>query len=73
LRISGAPLAPYIRRQPFFDWELKAAATPYDGLQELMSEYQLGILETDSVTFEAIAFNVALVNFGSPWHFEDGE
>jgi hypothetical protein len=45
---------------------LKAAATPYDGLQELMSEYQLGILETDSVTFEAIAFNVALVNFGSP-------
>ena len=66
LRIFGAPLAPYTRRQPFFDWELKAAATPYDGIQELMSEYQLGLLETDAVTFEAIAFNVALVNFGSP-------
>jgi hypothetical protein len=65
LRVSGASLATYGHHQPFFDWELKAASTPYDSLQELMSEYLLGFIEAESVTVEAIAFNVAVVNFGS--------
>jgi hypothetical protein len=30
--------------QPRVDWELRAASTPYDGVTELLSEYQLGAL-----------------------------
>jgi hypothetical protein len=31
-------------RQPFHDWELRAAPTPYSEIQELMNEYGLGLL-----------------------------
>jgi hypothetical protein len=65
LRLRGTGQMQYFR-QPYFDWELKAAPTPYDGIQELMAEYQLGTLHGDSVTIEAIAFNVAIVDFSSP-------
>jgi len=44
------------------DWELKASTTPYDGLQELMSEYQLGPLSPGPAQVEVIALNVAEVD-----------
>jgi hypothetical protein len=47
------------------DWELRAAATPYDGLQELLIDHQLGTLRTDAAAVEVVAFNVAAVDFSS--------
>ena len=65
LKISGAEQTRHIR-QPHLDWELKAAATPYDGIQELMNEYRLGLLRGDTASIEIIASNVAAVDFSSP-------
>ena len=65
LRISGAEQTLHIR-QPHLDWELKAAATPYDGIQELMNEYQLGLLRGDAASVEILAPSIAAVDFSSP-------
>jgi hypothetical protein len=64
LKITGAAPAEYLR-QPLFDWELKAASPPYDGVQELMFEYNLGAFRGDFCSVEVIAFNVAVVEFAS--------
>ena len=48
-----------------FDWEVKAATTPYDSIAELLSEYRLGTLRGDASNVEIIAFNVALVDLSS--------
>jgi hypothetical protein len=53
-------------QQPQLDWELKACLRPYDGLQELMTEYGLGVLHNDKASLEVIASNVAAIDFGSP-------
>jgi len=37
------------------DWELRGAETPYDTVQELLSEYGLGGLFADRITLEVIA------------------
>lgn len=63
LTILGGLQASYIR-QPHFDWELRAAPTPYEGLQELASEYRIGALR-GVASVEVIAFHVAAVDFGS--------
>ncbi len=47
------------------DWEVRAAATPYDGLQELAAEYQIGIVRTDAISIEFLANNVAAFDLGS--------
>jgi hypothetical protein len=54
-----------IIRQPHLDWELRAASTPYEGLQEVAFEYRLGGLR-GIVSVEVIAFNVAAVDYTSP-------
>jgi hypothetical protein len=64
LTISGADQRCRIH-QPDLDWELKAGATPYDGIQELMNEYGLG-LRGDTVSVEIVASSVAAVDFSSP-------
>jgi hypothetical protein len=46
LWIFGAQSADFLAAlQPGLDWELRACATPYDGVQELLAEYQPGILQ----------------------------
>jgi hypothetical protein len=52
-------------RQPLFDWELKAESPPYDNVQELMNEYGLGLLRTDSAIVEVVGLNVAAIDFES--------
>jgi len=59
LTILGGPIRPIT--QPALDWELKAAPTPYDNLQELAFECQLGPLR-DVVNVEIVGFNVAAVD-----------
>ena len=51
--------------QPYFDWEVKAASTPYDSIAELLLEYRLGTLRSDAANVEIIAFNVAVVDLSS--------
>ena len=63
--MSGAEQTLHIR-QPHLDWELKAAATPYDGIQELMNKYQLGLLRGDAASVEIFAPSIAAVDFSSP-------
>ena len=63
LTLLGGLQASYVR-QPFFDWELRATPTPYEGLQELAFEYKSGSLR-DVVSVEVISFNVAAVDYTS--------
>ena len=64
LGISGTNQMAFLR-QPHIDWELKAAPTPFDNLQELMFDYKLGTIRGNTISVEAIAYNVALVRFDS--------
>jgi hypothetical protein len=62
LRVTGKRQLQLLR-QPFCDWEVKAASTPYDSLNELLTEYRLiSQMFDDCVSFELVAFNVAVVN-----------
>lgn len=74
LTINGAPQTSDIGqpifesiRQALFDWELRAAPTPYDGLQELALEYLQGPLRSNA-NVEVVAFNVAAVDGRSVIH-----
>lgn len=64
LTLTGARQTEHIR-QPYFDWEVKAASTPYDSIAELLLEYRLGTLRSDAANVEIIAFNVAVVDLSS--------
>lgn len=64
LMISGAQRHGYIQ-QPQFDWELKAAALPFDSLGELLTAYSLGPYKGDFAHLEVIATNVAEMDFNS--------
>ena len=64
LRLNG-DAQPLIKNRVALDWELRAALPPYDTVQELMNEYQLGNLRSESASIEFIAFNVAVVDFAS--------
>ncbi len=64
LRISGDQQFQCLN-QPSLDWELKAAPTPYESLQELMFEYGLGALHNDAISVDVIASNVAAVDLAS--------
>ena len=63
LSITGAN-NPVIGHAIHYDWEVRASDTPYDGLQELMTEYNLGPLE-NYITLEFVAYNVAAFDFSS--------
>jgi hypothetical protein len=47
------------------DWELRSSAIPYDSTTELLQEYSLGGLFTDSITVEVIATSVMGFDGGS--------
>jgi len=57
---AGGPYEYFI--QPDLDWEMKAAPTPYDGVQELAHELDLDIINPDTCWFEIVAPNVAVVD-----------
>ncbi len=46
-------------RWPALDWELKAASTPFDSIQELSNEFSVGPTDGESLGVEVIALNVA--------------
>jgi len=46
---------------PKLDWELRAATTPFDNVQELCSEFLIGATNGDSVAVEVLALNIAAV------------
>ncbi len=50
--------------QPDLDWELRAAPTPYDGLHDLLLEFQPGVLGMVN-TVEVIAYEVAAIDLSS--------
>jgi hypothetical protein len=52
------------RSLPDLDWELKAASTPYENLQELVGEYAIGPTATggNTATLEFVAINVAAID-----------
>jgi hypothetical protein len=64
LMLTGARHMQYMR-QPQLDWELKAALTPYDNLNDLLLEYSLGANQGDSTKVEVIASNVAEVDLST--------
>lgn len=46
LSILGAESRMYINAlQPHLDWEARAAEAPYDGIQEILTEFQPGVLQ----------------------------
>ncbi|MGE0095134.1 MAG: hypothetical protein AB7M05_01720 [Alphaproteobacteria bacterium] len=64
LTITGLDQTSLIRR-PHIDWELKAATTPYDTIEDLINEYQLGLPRNNAITFEIVGFTVAAINIDS--------
>jgi hypothetical protein len=61
LRLGGCHQ--FVTNQPsILDWELRAAPTPYDNLQDLIGEYQLGNMFTDVITIEVIGTAVMAID-----------
>lgn len=56
LRLSGGPLDGVASR-PAFDWELKAAETPFDSIDDLANEFGFGSLDNTTMTFDVVARN----------------
>lgn len=63
LAILGADTSHYLE-QPDLDWDLRAAQTPYDGVQDLLTEFQPGILRGTNCV-EIAAFQVASIDANS--------
>jgi hypothetical protein len=64
LTLMGGPLPEYRARRLELDWELRGAETPYDGLQDLLNEFEPGFIG-DNSNVEVAAFNAATIDFGS--------
>ncbi len=43
------------------DWELKAATTPFDNLQDLCYEYSIGLISGSNISVEIAAHNLAAI------------
>lgn len=54
LKITG-DRQPLISGPSVLDWELRSSAVPFDSIQELLQEYGLGGLFSDSITVEVVA------------------
>ncbi len=64
LTLFGGSIEPYLADKRALDWELRAAATPYDSLDELASEYGVAGF-SGTVMLEVLAFHLAAFDFGS--------
>lgn len=51
---------------PNIDWELRSADPPFDSLNELASELNLGVPQRQGTVFEIVAQPVALIDYSSP-------
>lgn len=64
LRLGGQQQ--FITIEPsVLDWELRAARTPYDNLQELMNEYMLSGILSDVITLEIIGTAMMAIDGGT--------
>ncbi|WP_353227653.1 hypothetical protein [Novosphingobium sp.] len=64
LQMFGNDQTGYLLHPPF-DWELRAAAQPFDGVNELTRELNLATLPQHGSLFEAVAFNVVAIDNAS--------
>lgn len=51
--------------QPFVEWELMAAETPYDSLLELLHDYGVGPLRNDGIGIDIYTGSVAIIDSAS--------
>lgn len=73
LQISGGQQASFIR-QPMLDWELRASPTPYENLQELAYQFQLGALQGNgAVNVLMLAYPAAFIDDASRVHGEKAD
>lgn len=61
LTLTGRSLLDHVK-QPALDWDLMANSTPYDGLQDIASEYGLNILGHHVATVEVVSTPVAIID-----------
>ncbi len=64
LTVFGTELLSQIDLTPL-DWELRAAPTPFDGVQDLLTEFGLGPLRPGVNSVEIAAFPVAAIDVNS--------
>lgn len=64
LQIRGSDQQGFQGHAPF-DWELRAAATPYDGIGELLSALNMAHLPEQTSQFEALVFQIAAIDGAS--------
>lgn len=64
LQIRGSDQHGYLSHVPF-DWELRAADTPYDGIGDLLGALSIPMLPDPGSLFEAMAFQIAAIDSGS--------
>lgn len=65
LTATGDPMRDFIV-QPQIDWELRAANPPFDSLAELMQAFRVGNPQGLGGLFEAVAGQIAAVDYQSP-------
>jgi hypothetical protein len=71
LSIIGGRL-PNQPRNVELDWELKSGEVPFDSVNELLQELQLGALNSDSTEVELVAFNCLQPEFREPYGVIEG-
>lgn len=63
--VISAGSRPRIFSSMEIDWELKAAPTPYESVQDLCNEYAVGPISGEQIRVEVVANNLAAVDAGS--------
>jgi hypothetical protein len=63
LSLFGSETRNFIE-QPKLDWQLRSASIPYEGLQDVLSDFRLGVLQGVNCV-EVLAFNVAAIDASS--------
>lgn len=64
LQIRGSDQQGFLGHTPF-DWELRAATTPFDGVGELLSAINIAHLPDQASLFEALVFQIAAIDAAS--------
>ncbi|AHE55471.1 hypothetical protein [Sphingomonas sanxanigenens] len=64
LQIRGSDQQGFLSHAPF-DWELRAAATPFDGVGELLSALSIVHLPEQASLFEVMTFQIAAIDASS--------
>lgn len=64
LQVRGSDQSGYTSHAPF-DWELRAAETPFDGMGELLTILNIAHLPDPAAVFEAMVFQIAAIDSSS--------